>query len=1500
MTTPFAEASVEVILDWGNIDDELVSRLDKSTKIAAQAVDKNFDSMQAGAKKATDAMAKGAEDSSRRQVAASGKSAQAAGKAAQSVDQAAQQVARARRAEEDAAGRVRAAESKLKDLRDRGISNAGQLAAAEEGVARAKRSHANATDNLSAALSKQKTAAEQAAAASKNAADATQNLAGRASDASGAMERGGRSADVTAGGLGRMAGMAAAAATAVFSVGTVLKSGFDRLMTLQKAEITFKNIGLSAGETTKVMSDLESVVTGTSVSMASASQTASMLMQSGVEAGKPLNDSIKAMANISAIAGGASEDVGMVLMQIKASGRLLGGDAMQLQGRGVNIYQYLADNLGKSMAEVKKMGEDGKISYEMVIDAVNAKTGDLAKEMGETLPAKMQNFKTSLASFGAGILEPFIPAATQAVEKFTQIFKTAKGPVSEFFSFLAEHDWILKSLAAVLTTAVIPALALYAKSQALAFGEKVMGGVGKIVGPWQKMAGAIKQSTIATKLGTVANKLFAASFYGIPIMWIIVAIAAVVAALWAFFTKTETGRKLWAKIWGGIKAAVAAVVDWFKNTAWPWMQQVFQKIGEIAMWLWNNIMKPVWNGIKAVIGVVWTIIKGYFTAWWTVIQILGKVVVWLWKNVMLPAWNGIKAVIGVVWNVIKVIFTVMMAVIKAVGAVVMWLWKFIIVPAFTAIKFVIQLWWAAVQIVFKIFMVVLKAVGSVLSWLWKNVAMPVFHGIGAVLSAVWNGVIKPVLDLFWRGIQKLGEVAMWLWENAMKPAWDAIKGAIDAVWNFVKPIFEKIGNAFNVMGDIAKQVGSTMKSAFDGVVNVLKAPIHAIGGLLAKIPTSILGVDIPGAGTLRSWGATLQSLRTGGVVAGGATTQVAPDAFIVNARQTARHRKLLAALVPSGRVISGPGSTTSDSIVGKWNGKPTSRVSRGEFYAPPKQAARALPLLWAINAGLPRFDAGGLTPHAQSVREYIFKQWPSIKDIGGYRPPDGYNEHSTGNALDVMIPDWGGDGKSTGDEVLAWAQKNAAALGYTHAIWQQKFFPKGNDAGTPMEDRGDPTQNHMDHVHLFMNDPPQGGISAVGGPTGSGVSNADAGNLGSSGVSGSTPIGSGLGSSGGGSSWGNSGGSSKYNTAADAQRGGVQPVWVENWPSMIGGGGDSSASLSTDSSTSSLSTADTGSTSGEDTIELKKNDDGTYAAVDPEWNKLIQRESGGRPDVVQGVQDVNSGGNEASGLFQIAKGTWAGYGGTKFAPTAGEATPEQQAEIAAKIFNKEGGSPWGSGAGQNFGRENEDALRAGIKKGGTAEVPLTADGNVPVEIEDSADLSVTPAEPQLDAADVSDQQETPTESPETGGTSEPTEITLPDMAGDPSAMGGNLVAWSIETLWQKFLAEHPELGKYGGAVAGVANTAVSGQIGAALDPFGLNVEPHWKAAAMQYMSDNRGTDGTIAHAIDQGFKKAINAGVGQTNITVNGDGKDPRAIAEEVVSAQDRNRKRAMRRYITT
>lgn len=84
-----------------------------------------------------------------------------------------------------------------------------------------------------------------------------------------------------------------------------------------------------------------------------------------------------------------------------------------------------------------------------------------------------------------------------------------------------------------------------------------------------------------------------------------------------------------------------------------------------------------------------------------------------------------------------------------------------------------------------------------------------------------------------------------------------------------------------------------------------------------------------------------------------------------------------------------------------------------------------------------------------------------LGSIGGYRANAG--EHSTGQAVDFMI-----SSSSQGDAIAAWVQSHVGEFNVKYIIWQQRYWEPGS-SWRLMEDRGSPTANHMDHVHVTVN-----------------------------------------------------------------------------------------------------------------------------------------------------------------------------------------------------------------------------------------------------------------------------------------------------------------------------------------------------------------------------------------------------------------------------------------------
>ncbi len=103
----------------------------------------------------------------------------------------------------------------------------------------------------------------------------------------------------------------------------------------------------------------------------------------------------------------------------------------------------------------------------------------------------------------------------------------------------------------------------------------------------------------------------------------------------------------------------------------------------------------------------------------------------------------------------------------------------------------------------------------------------------------------------------------------------------------------------------------------------------------------------------------------------------------------------------------------------------------------------------------------GLQPDTLRVLRCLVAHF-GMHDLSGVRE-DPYPDHPSGRALDFMV---GADaaGQRDGDAVVAYLQDNADAFGIEYLIWRQRIWRDGQWA--PMADRGSPTANHMDHVHI--------------------------------------------------------------------------------------------------------------------------------------------------------------------------------------------------------------------------------------------------------------------------------------------------------------------------------------------------------------------------------------------------------------------------------------------------
>jgi hypothetical protein len=110
-------------------------------------------------------------------------------------------------------------------------------------------------------------------------------------------------------------------------------------------------------------------------------------------------------------------------------------------------------------------------------------------------------------------------------------------------------------------------------------------------------------------------------------------------------------------------------------------------------------------------------------------------------------------------------------------------------------------------------------------------------------------------------------------------------------------------------------------------------------------------------------------------------------------------------------------------------------------------------------------SAGPVKPQVQAAADRVVSNVPGADalTLGGTRAsatdPDG---HPSGKALDYMVL---GD-TALGNAIVQYHIDHWDELGVEYVIYKQRILQSPNGSWTAMEDRGSPTANHMDHVHV--------------------------------------------------------------------------------------------------------------------------------------------------------------------------------------------------------------------------------------------------------------------------------------------------------------------------------------------------------------------------------------------------------------------------------------------------
>jgi tape measure domain-containing protein len=158
----------------------------------------------------------------------------------------------------------------------------------------------------------------------------------------------------------------------------------------------------SAEGAEKAMAWIETFATKTPLSVEETVQAYARLRAFGLD---PTTGSLQAMVDTMAATGGGAEKLDgltLALGQAWTKGKLQGEEAMQMLERGVPVWDLLAEQMGKSAAEVQKLSEQGKLGKEeitLLMDALGSKYFGASERASETWNGIISNLRDQWTRF---------------------------------------------------------------------------------------------------------------------------------------------------------------------------------------------------------------------------------------------------------------------------------------------------------------------------------------------------------------------------------------------------------------------------------------------------------------------------------------------------------------------------------------------------------------------------------------------------------------------------------------------------------------------------------------------------------------------------------------------------------------------------------------------------------------------------------------------------------------------------------------------------------------------------------------------------------------------------------------------------------------------------------------------------------------------------------------------------------------------------------------------
>lgn len=368
-------------------------------------------------------------------------------------------------------------------------------------------------------------------------------------------------------------------AFAAFELGKkIITAGAD----IEQTRVAFATFLGDVDKGNKMIADIQRFADVTPLESKSLQQNAKTLMGFGITA-ENIMPTLQMLGDISGGNAEKMQSLTLACAQMSSAGRLMGQDLLQMINAGFNPLQIISKQTGKSMADLKKEMEGGRISTDMVTSAFRAATSEgglfyqMLEKQSQTVAGKWSTLMDTINAVFRTIGERLNPAIIKTIGILTRaanaILPALRGVYGFFKGFYDELQagYPITIAAAGIITALGAAFVAY-KTYTIA-------------------------AAVATKLWAVAQGVLNGVMAVNPVFLIIGAIVALIAAIARVIYKTDGWAATWKATMEYIKLTFQQMGAWF-TVQWLRIEDSFLTGFETIKRGWFELQK-LWDADAA-------------------------------------------------------------------------------------------------------------------------------------------------------------------------------------------------------------------------------------------------------------------------------------------------------------------------------------------------------------------------------------------------------------------------------------------------------------------------------------------------------------------------------------------------------------------------------------------------------------------------------------------------------------------------------------------------------------------------------------------------------------------------------------------------------------------------------------------------------------------------------------------------------------------------------------